>query len=135
MPFSPGKSSPARATIIEKHSEKGKEMKRKVSKAPSIAVGLALAIGLMGAAALPAHEGHHHQAMGTVKMIHENHLVLTISEEKEQTFVLDETTKFLRGKTETTKEEIVAGERAVVMYETKDGADHALEVKLGEKKP
>lgn len=110
-------------------------MRRKFSQAQSIAGGLALAIGLVGAAALPAHEGHHHQAMGTVKMIHENHLMLTITEEKEQTFVLDETTKFLRGKTATTKEDVATGERAVVMYETKDGADHALEVKLGEKKP
>jgi len=70
-----------------------------------------------------------------LKMIHENHLMLTISEEKEQTFVLTEATKFVRGETETTKDDVSAGERAVVMYETKEGADHALEVKLGEKKP
>jgi len=104
------------------------------SKRRSTAAWLALAILLAVTAGAFAHEGHHHEAMGTVKMLHENHLMLTISDEKEQTFVLDETTKFLRGKTETTKEGIVAGERAVVLYESKDGADHALEVKLGEKK-
>jgi hypothetical protein len=49
--------------------------------------------------------------------------------------VLTEATKFVRGETETTKDDVSAGERAVVMYETKEGADHALEVKLGEKKP
>ena len=110
-------------------------MKTMFSKWRSLGALLTLVALFVSPSVLGAHEGHHHQAMGTVKMIHENHLMLTISEEKEQTFVLTEATKFVRGETETTKDDVSAGERAVVMYETKEGADHALEVKLGEKKP
>ncbi|HEX9800938.1 MAG TPA: hypothetical protein VGC00_12295 [Thermoanaerobaculia bacterium] len=104
------------------------------SKRRSTAAWLALALLLAVTAAAFAHEGHHHEAMGTVKLIHEEHLVLTLADGKEQTFVLSETTKFVRGKEVATKGDVVAGDRAVVMYEKKDGADHALEVKLGEKK-
>jgi hypothetical protein len=108
-------------------------MRTKSSTWNVVAVALTM-LALFGvAAAVRAHEGHHHQAKGTIERIHENHLMLTIAAEKEQTFVLGEATKYLRGRTPTTKKDLVVGERAVVMYETKDGADHALEVKLGEK--
>ena len=105
------------------------------SKRRWMAACLAL-IGLVvvRAAAL-AHEGHHHRAMGTVKLIHEERLVLALSEGKEQTFVLSEATKYLRGSAATTKGDVAAGERAVVMYESKEGAHRALEVKLGERTP
>ena len=96
-------------------------------------LAIAVVLGLTGGAF--AHEGHHHQAMGTVKMVHEDHLMLTTTEDEEKTFVLSEKTKYLRGKAEVSKDDVAAGERAVVMYETKGGADHAIEVKLGEKKP
>jgi len=96
-------------------------------------LAITVVLGLTGGAF--AHEGHHHQVMGTVKMVHENHLMVTTTEDEEKTFVLSEKTKYLRGQAATTKKDVGAGERAVVMYETKDGADHALEVKLGEKKP
>ena len=109
-------------------------MKTMFSKWRSLGALLTLVALFVSPGVLGAHEGHHHQAMGTVKMIHENHLVLTLADEKEQTFVLSEATKYLRGEAEAKREEVVAGERAVVVYEKKDGADHAIEVKLGEKK-
>jgi len=114
---------------------KGKAVKTMLSKLQPIATWMALAAILAAPAVLIAHEGHHHEAMGTVKMLHENHLMLTISEGKDQTFVLSGETKYLRGETAVTREDITAGERAVVMYETEDGADRALEVRLGAKKP
>lgn len=101
----------------------------------AMALSLALAAVLVAPAVLVAHEGHHHQAMGTVKMIHENHLMLTSREDKDLTFVLSEKTKYLRGETAVAREDVTVGERAVVMYETEDGADRALEVRLGAKKP
>lgn len=109
-------------------------METKISRVRSIGAWLALAAVLLAPVAAPAHEGHHHQAMGTVKMVHENHLMLAIAEDKVQTFVLDEGTKFVRGNVETTKDDVAAGERAVVTYETEDGADHAIEIRLGEKR-
>lgn len=109
-------------------------MRTKVSKAQSTTAGLVLALGLLAPTAVLAHEGHHHEAMGTVKTIHEEHLVVTTTEGQERTFVLSESTKFVRGKAPSTRADLAAGERAVVMYETKDGADHAIEVKLGPKR-
>jgi len=94
------------------------------------AAGFALLVVATGAL---AHEGHRHQAMGTVKLVHENHLQLTLQDGKEQTFVLSESTTYRRGETPTTKEGVAVGERAVVTYETKDGADRAVEVRLGER--
>lgn len=110
-------------------------MKSTKSKFRTLGAGLALAAALVAPAALVAHEGHHHQAMGTVKALHAEHLVLTTTAGEEKTFVLSEATKVLRGETAATKADIAVGERAVVMYETKDGADQALEVKLREKRP
>lgn len=110
-------------------------MKTMLSKLQPIAAWIALAAILAAPAVLVAHEGHHHEAMGTVKMLHENHLMLTISDGKEQTFVLTDETRYLRGETTVTREAVTVGERAVVMYETKDGSDRAIEVRLGAKKP
>jgi hypothetical protein len=107
------------------------------SNGPAAALVALLALAASVGLAIPmaAHEGHHHQAMGTVKVIHDDHLMLETTDGKERTFLVSVTTKYLRGKTETTREDVTAGERAVVVYETKAGADHAVEVKLGEKKP
>jgi hypothetical protein len=110
-------------------------MKTSHSKLPTIGVWLAFAALLVAPTAVVAHEGHHHEAMGTVKMVHEDHLMLTTTDGAEKIFVLSETTKYLRGGKAATRADVAAGERAVVMYEAKDGADHALEVKLAEKRP
>lgn len=110
-------------------------METNSSQRRSTVAWLALALLLVVTAGAFAHEGHHHEALGTVKMIHEDHLVITTTEGQERAFVLSESTRFVRGKTGSTRADVAAGERAVVMYETKDGADHAIEVKLAEKKP
>lgn len=107
-------------------------MKTKTTKL-AMAVGLALVGMLSLPGVLSAHEGHHHQAMGTVKSVEEAKLVLETTEGKTQEFVLSGATKYLRGKLEAKRDDVTAGERAVVTYENKEGADRALEVKLGEK--
>ena len=93
-----------------------------------------LAAALLGALATSggvlAHEGHHHDAMGTVEAIDAEQMTLTVSEEETLTFVLTEETSYVRGDEAVSREEIVAGERAVVMYQKKDGVNTAIEVKL-----
>lgn len=95
---------------------------------------LALAgAALLAAAPVSAHEGHHHTAMGTVKTVDGAKLDLE-TKAGELTFALTETTSYKRADAAATREDVAAGERAVVMYETKDGRNLAIEVKLGAKK-
>jgi hypothetical protein len=82
-----------------------------------------------------AHEGHPHDTKGTIQEISEAKLVLKTTEGTEQSFALSASTKFRRGAKEAKREEAIVGERAVVIYETKDGADRAIEIRLAEKKP
>lgn len=96
---------------------------------------LVLALTFGAAAAVSAHEGHHHEARGTLKAIDAEKLDLTATDGAERRFVVSGTTKFLRGTKEIPRSEVAAGERAVVMYETKEGADRAIEVRLAERKP
>ena len=96
-----------------------------------------LAAALLGALATSggvlAHEGHHHNAMGTVDAVDAEQMRLTVSEEETLTFVLTDETSYLRGDEAVLREEIVAGERAVVMYQKIDGVNTAIEVKLAPK--
>jgi hypothetical protein len=102
---------------------------------PIGALAAALGICFVVAGAALAHEGHHHDAKGTVKSITETRLELETTDGAAKSFVLSASTKYLRGKSEVEREEVAAGERAVVTYETKDGADRALEVRLAERQP
>ncbi len=77
-----------------------------------------------------AHEGHQHDAMGTVEAIEAEEIALAVSEEETLTFVLTEKTSYLRGDEAVPREDVVAGERAVVTYEKKNGVDVAVEVRL-----
>lgn len=96
-----------------------------------------LTVALLGALATSggvlAHEGHHHDALGTVEAIDSEHLTLTVSEEETLTFALTEETSYKRGDEAVSREDVVAGERAVVMYEKKEDVNRAVEVKLGAK--
>ena len=93
-----------------------------------------LAAALLGALATSggvlAHEGHHHDAMGTVEAVDAEQMTLTVSEEETLTFVLTDETSYLRGDEAVSREDIVAGERAVVMYRKKDDVNTATVVKL-----
>ena len=93
-----------------------------------------LAVALLASLAMGrgglAHEGHQHDAMGTVEAIDAEQIALAVSEEETLTFVLTEKTTFLRGDEAVPREEVVSGERAVVTYEEKDGIDIAVEVRL-----
>ena len=53
---------------------------------------------VLGVAAAWAHEGHTHKVMGTVSMVHENHLMVQTKDGKTVTITLNEKTSILRGK-------------------------------------
>ena len=96
-----------------------------------------LAAALLGALATSggvlAHEGHHHDAMGTVEAVDAEQMTLAVGEEETLTFALTEETSYLRGDEAVSREDVAAGERAVVMYVKKDDVNTAIEVKLGPK--
>ena len=96
-----------------------------------------LAVALLGAlvtsGGVLAHEGHHHDAMGTVEAVDAEQMTLTVSEEETLTFALTDETSYLRGDEAVSREDVVAGERAVVMYVKKDDVNTAIEVKLAPK--
>ncbi|MFN7943138.1 MAG: hypothetical protein U0X73_16215 [Thermoanaerobaculia bacterium] len=88
---------------------------------------------LIFAAVVPAlaHEGHHHNAMGTIRTVQANQLDLETTEGKVEVFVLTDTTSYKRGDSAAKREDLEVGARAVVMYEAKDGKNLAIEIKLG----
>lgn len=74
-------------------------------------------------ARLLAHEGHPHKTMGTVTVIHDNHLEVKDKDGKTSTHLLDGKTKIRRGKAVARLADIKPGERVVVTsLETKDKA-------------
>lgn len=64
-----------------------------------------------------AHGGHKHQFLGTVKMLHENHLVVTTTEKKDVTFTLTATTRLSKGPNAATKADLIEGARVSVSVE------------------
>jgi len=99
-------------------------------------IGAALAAALAIPAYVRAHEGHAHKVMGTVSVLHENHLEVKATDGKTATITLNEKTKVLRGKTAVKVDDIKSGERIVVtamQTKDKDGKPVmvATEVRLG----
>ena len=99
--------------------------------------GLIVSAALMmpGGVAL-AHEGHAHKVMGTVSMVHENHVEVKDAKGKTTTVALDAKTKIRRGKAVAALADIKVGDRVVVTtLETKDKAGKAVvtvtQVELG----
>jgi hypothetical protein len=85
---------------------------------------------LLLAATLASHEGHHHTALGTVEAIDAEQITLAVIDEGSQAFKLTDATTFMRGEEKASAEDAAVGERAVVVYETKDNVNLAIEVKL-----
>ena len=86
-----------------------------------------LGAALVAALAIPgyafAHEGHVHKVMGTVTVLHDNHLEVKATDGKTSTIVLNEKTKLLRGKAKVKLEELKPGERVVVTATETKGKD------------
>jgi hypothetical protein len=84
---------------------------------------MTLVLGLALAPLAFAHEGHVHKVMGTVAVLHENHLEVKATDGKTATVTLNDKTKVLRGKAQTTVADIRVGERVVVTAAQTKGKD------------
>lgn len=79
-----------------------------------------------------AHEGHDHKIMGTVTMIHDNHLEVKAADGTTSSITLNDKTKVLRGKTVLKLADIKGGDRVVVTASSDEkGSLIAKEVRLG----
>jgi hypothetical protein len=98
---------------------------------------IGLVLTAMLAPAAFAHEGHEHKVMGTVSVIHQNHLeVKATADGKLTTVTLSDKTKIVRDKSTIPRESIKAGDRVVVTYVVEKDAtgkdiQAAREVRLG----
>jgi hypothetical protein len=82
----------------------------------TIVTVLAAAFALT-AAPLSAHEGHAHKVMGTVTMVHDNHVEVTDAKGKKTALTVDAKTKIWRGKSPLRIADVKVGERVSVTYE------------------
>lgn len=76
-----------------------------------------------------AHGGKSHQLLGTVKSLHENHLVVTATDGHEATVTLTETTRYEKDKKPATRAALVAGVRVSIQLTEDDKT--AVKVKIG----
>lgn len=74
-----------------------------------------------------AHEGHEHKLLGTVKMLHENHLMLTLKDGDSKTVMLTEKTRILKGDEKADRSALEEGVRVSVEV---DNDDNALTIKV-----
>jgi hypothetical protein len=82
---------------------------------------LVLVLSLVPAVRVLAHEGHDHKIMGTVTMIHENHLEMKATDGKTSIVTMDDKTRVVRGNAKVNVEAIKTGDRVVVTAtQTKD---------------
>jgi hypothetical protein len=90
---------------------------------PILLVGFALT----PAARVLAHPGHEHKIMGTVSVVHQNHIEVKATDGTMSMFTMNEKTRVLRGNAKVSADSIKVGERAVVAaIETKDKDGTAL---------
>ena len=76
-------------------------------------LGTALAAALLIPAAARAHEGHAHKVMGTVSALQNNRVELKTPDGKTVTVMLNEKTRFARGRQKADAAAIKVGERIV----------------------
>ena len=82
---------------------------------------LTLVLALAPAPRLLAHPGHEHKIMGTVSMVHQNHLEVKATDGKTSVITMDEKTRVLRGTAKMKADTIKPGDRVVgTAVETKD---------------
>jgi hypothetical protein len=96
---------------------------------------LLLSLATFGLIAAPiwllAHEGHKHTVMGTVEHVEKTRLDVKDTDGKTVSFVLNDETTILRGKTTIAASALMEGERVAVESEEKSGASVAVTVRVG----
>lgn len=83
-------------------------------------------------APVQAHDGHAHKVMGTIQSIAGNHLVVTTTDGKTATVMLDRKTKITRGKTALQAAALKIGDRIVAEGTESKAMVTAATVKVGE---
>lgn len=76
-----------------------------------------------------AHGGKSHKLLGTVKMLHENHLVVQTPDGRETTVTLTEKTQYEKDKKAATRSALTAGVRVSIDLTEDDKS--AVKVKIG----
>ena len=94
-------------------------------------IGLVIAI-VMAPAAVRAHEGHVHKALGTVATIDRTQIVVKTTDGKTLTVLLDAKTTVTRGKATLDATALRVGERVSVDYTEKKKVFTAKAIKLAE---
>jgi len=89
-------------------------------------------IVLLASSAALAHGGSSGKLLGTVKEVHEEHMVVTSTDGHEVTVQLTEKTKYEKASQAAAKQDVVAGARVSVKLE-KDGKT-AVTVTIGSSK-
>jgi hypothetical protein len=85
---------------------------------------------------LLAHEGHAHKVMGTVVAVdaEQGRLEVKTQDGKSVALVVDQKTKYVRGKEPAAPKDVAQGSRVVVTTVEESGVTRALEVRLPERK-
>ncbi len=88
-----------------------------------------LLIASFAAGAAFAHGGKSHQLLGTVKELHENHLVVTSTDGHEVTVALTETTQYEKDKKPAARSDLEPGVRVSIKLTEDDKS--AVKIKIG----
>lgn len=96
------------------------------------AVMAMLVAGWLAPAPVQAHGGHAHKVMGTIQSIAGNHLVVTTTDGKTATVMIDGKTKITRGKTALQATALKVGDRIVAEGTESKAMVTAATVRVGE---
>ncbi len=95
-----------------------------------------LLVGLALPAWVIAHEGHAHKLMGTITAVHAeaNHLEIKTTDGEAADLVVNDKTKYIKGKKAASLQDIKPGLRVVVTFHEEGGKKIATEVRMSELK-
>lgn len=88
-----------------------------------------LLIATFAAGAAFAHGGKSHKLLGTVKLLHENHLVVTATDGHEVTVTLTEATQYEKDKKAAKRSDLAPGVRVSIQLTEDD--KNAVKVRIG----
>jgi len=89
-----------------------------------------LCLALLAPAALRAHEGHTHKALGVVSAVNGDHVTIKTTDGKVVTLMLDKKTAVTRGSEKLGADAVKVGERVSVDYIQEKNMMMAQAVKL-----
>ena len=89
-----------------------------------------MCVALLAPSVVRAHEGHLHNALGTVATIDGQHVAIKTTGGKSLTVMLDKETSVTRGKEKLDASAVKVGERVSVDYMEEKGMNMAHAIKL-----